>query len=51
LGYAGALGSLLPAPKQLDVATCAEYLTAFASIQSQVFSEQGMQFIAPTVIA
>jgi hypothetical protein len=51
LGYSGPLGTLLPAPKQLDVTTCAEYLQAFANIQAQVFSEQGLPFITPTVIA
>lgn len=51
VGYAGPLGNLLPSPKNLDVTTCAEYLAAFANIQSQVFSEAGLQFVTPTVIA
>ena len=50
LGYAGPLGQLLPTPKQLDVSTCAEYLSAFANIQAQVFGIEGVAFMSPTLI-
>jgi len=51
VGYNGPLGSMLPAPKQLDVTTLADYLTAFDKIQSMVFGDAGLQFLAPTVIS
>jgi hypothetical protein len=51
LGYTGPLGDLLPAPKQLDVTTLAEYLAAFARIQALVFGEAGLAFASPTVLS
>jgi hypothetical protein len=51
VGYSGPLGTLLPAPKNLDVSTLADYLAAFTAIQAQVFGEAGLVFLAPTVLA
>jgi hypothetical protein len=49
LGYTGQLGSLLPAPKRLDVETAIEYVTAFQKIQEKVFNDNGA-LIVPTVL-
>jgi hypothetical protein len=50
VGYAGALGALLPAPQRLDVSSLAEYLSAFRSIQAEVFGERGLACLAPTLL-
>ena len=50
VGFTGALGSLLPAPTRLDVSSLASYLSAFAAIQGQVFSEAGLAYLKPTVL-
>jgi hypothetical protein len=49
-GYSGALGDLLPAPRQLDVATLSDYLSAFHAIQAQVFGRSGLPFLTPAVL-
>jgi hypothetical protein len=49
-GYAGPLGTMLPAPRQLDVSTLVDYLAAFHKIQNQVFGKVGLPFLAPTVL-
>jgi hypothetical protein len=51
IGYSGPLGSLLPAPRQLDVSSLADYLGAFQAIQAEVFGEKGLRFLAPTVLS
>lgn len=49
-GYSGALGDLLPAPRQLDVSTLSDYLAAFRAIQAQVFGRSGLAFLTPAVL-
>jgi hypothetical protein len=49
-GYSGPLGALLPAPRQLDVSTLVDYVSAFHKIQAQVFGKTGMAFLTPTVL-
>ena len=51
VGYSGALGKILPTPRQLDVTTLASYLAAFATIQREVFGSRGLAFLTPTVLA
>jgi len=51
VGYAGPLGGMLPAPRQLDVATLADYLKAFSAIQRQVFGPRGIAFLTPTALS
>lgn len=51
IGYGGPLGSLLPAPRKLDVETCVEYLSAFQKIQAIVFGDEGWQHVLPTTLA
>lgn len=51
VGYAGPLGDLLPAPRELSVTTCADYLQAFSKIQAQVFGAEGLGFQTPTALA
>jgi len=51
LGYSGPLGDILPAPRKLDVETCAEYLEAFRKIQSVIFGKDGWQYVIPTALA
>jgi hypothetical protein len=50
-GYAGPLGSLLPAPRALDVTTAADYLVAFQKIQAKVFDEASLAFLSPVVLS
>lgn len=50
-GYSGPLGDLLPAPRQLDVTSLADYLVAFAKIQAAVFGDTGLPFLTPTVLS
>ncbi len=50
-GYSGALGDLLPAPRQLDVTALSDYLTAFTRIQAAVFGDSGLAFQTPTVLS
>jgi hypothetical protein len=49
-GYSGPLGALLPAPRQLDVSTLVDYVSAFHEIQAQVFGKIGLAFLTPTVL-
>jgi hypothetical protein len=49
-GYSGPLGDLLPAPRQLDVSTLVDYVSAFHEIQAQVFGKTGLAFLTPTVL-
>lgn len=49
-GYVGPLGELLPAPDNLNVENLNVYTSAFKSIQSIVFGEQGLGFISPTLL-
>ena len=49
-GYSGPLGALLPAPRQLDVSTLVDYVSAFHKIQAQVFGKTGLAFLTPTVL-
>jgi hypothetical protein len=49
-GYTGPLGSLLPAPRSLDVSTMADYVAAFERIQREVFGRKGLPFLSPTVL-
>jgi hypothetical protein len=49
LGYSGDFGEKLPAPTQLDVNSYAAYMTSFAVIQAQVFSDRDNQ--RPTLLA
>jgi hypothetical protein len=49
-GYSGPLGALLPAPRQLDVSTLVDYVSAFHKIQAQVFGRTGLAFRTPTVL-
>jgi hypothetical protein len=49
-GYSGPLGALLPAPRQLDVSTLVDYVSAFHEIQAQVFGKTGLAFLTPTVL-
>lgn len=51
LGYAGPLGDLLPAPRKLDVETCADYMEAFRKIQAVIFGEAGWRYVVPTVLS
>lgn len=51
VGFNGPLGSLLPAPKQLDVEAFGAYVEAFDRIQAFVFSTDGLEFIHPTVLS
>ena len=51
VGYSGFLGDLLPAPKRLDVDTCIQYVEAFKQIQQLIFSEEGSNWIAPTILS
>jgi len=51
VGYNGPLGGMLPAPRQLDVTTLADYLRAFRAIQHQVFGPKGMAFLTPTALS
>lgn len=51
IGYSGFLGDLLPAPKRLDVDTCIQYVEAFKRIQQLIFSEEGSNWIAPTILS
>jgi hypothetical protein len=49
-GYSGPLGDMLPAPSKLDVSTLVDYVSAFNTIQRQVFSEAGLPYLTPAVI-
>jgi hypothetical protein len=50
VGYSGPLGSVLPAPERLDVASLAVYLDAFKSIQAAVFGEAGLAYLTPALL-
>lgn len=50
-GYGGHLGSLLPAPRKLDVETYVTYVEAFQKIQALVFGEEGWHHVVPTVLS
>jgi hypothetical protein len=51
VGYSGPLGEMLPAPRQLDVTTLADYLAAFTAIQHRVFGREGLAFLTPTALS
>jgi hypothetical protein len=51
VGYTGPLGDILPAPRKLDVETCAEYIAAFRKIQAVIFGRAGWQYVVPTAIS
>lgn len=51
IGYSGALQNLLPAPKNLNVETCVEYLQSFEKIQEMVFGSEATSCIVPTTIS
>ncbi|HEX5617776.1 MAG TPA: hypothetical protein VFX51_05125 [Solirubrobacteraceae bacterium] len=51
VGYSGPLGDMLPAPRQLDVTTLADYLSAFTTIQKRVFGPDGLAFLTPTALS
>jgi hypothetical protein len=51
VGYSGPLGDMLPAPRQLDVTTLADYLAAFSAIQRRVFGRDGGRFLTPTALS
>lgn len=51
VGYAGPLGSLLPAPERLNVESLAVYLAAFHGVQAAVFGEAGLPFLTPTLLS
>ena len=51
VGYAGPLGRMLPAPKDLNVESCAEYLKAFRNIQRQIFGKSGFRHVVPTCLS
>lgn len=51
VGYSGPLGDVLPTPRQLDVRSLADYLTAFAEIQHQVFGIEGLTLLTPTCLS
>ena len=51
LGFAGPLGDILPAPRKLDVETCAEYVEAFRKIQAFIFGDAGWRYVIPTALS
>jgi hypothetical protein len=51
VGFSGPLGEMLPAPRQLDVTTLADYLAAFTAIQHRVFGREGLAFLTPTALS
>ena len=51
VGYSGPVGDMLPAPRQLDVTTLADYLAAFNTIQRRVFGSDGLRFLTPTALS
>ncbi|WP_172328341.1 hypothetical protein [Mangrovicoccus sp. HB161399] len=49
-GFAGPLGALLPAPRELDVRSLSVYTDAFRDIQAHVFSAESQPFLAPVLL-
>ncbi len=49
-GYNGPLGKLLPAPDNLNVENLGMYTAAFKAIQALVFGEDGLEYLAPTLL-
>ena len=47
-GFAGSLGHLLPAPKELNVETLHDYLNAFSAIQAHIFGPEQIGAIEPS---
>lgn len=50
VGYAGPIGDILPAPKDLNVENFGDFTAAFAKIQARVFSPEYTQYISPTLL-
>lgn len=50
VGYAGPIGDILPAPKDLNVENFADFIAAFAKIQGRIFSADHAQYLSPTLL-
>ena len=51
VGFVGAVGDLLPAPEDLNVANFSIFTNAAKEIQQRVFGPDGLAFIRPTILS